>query len=286
MARKKKHDAEHENTERWLLTYSDLITLLMIFFVIMYAMSNVDAQKYQVLSQSLEGALNPVGLSGTGSGGSSTSGGGIDQATADALAAQLAADGKTDKVDPKLVAAAQQIQQLVNEKGLQDKVSVSVKERGVVVGLMNTVLFEPGSAKIKPEAVPTLIAIGQIANGVHNYIRVEGNTDDVPQNSPQFPSNWELSCARATEVLKLMIAQSGVAPDKISPVGYGEYRPSVPNTSPENRSKNRKVDIVILSDKLDKSESSMDNSSSSGSTKSTKKTDSTDKNNTEKSSGH
>lgn len=269
MARKKKHDDEHENSERWLLTYSDLITLLMVFFVVLYAMSNVDAQKYEVLSQSLNGALEPSGLGGTGSGGSSTSGGGISQSAADALA-QAAADGKTDKVDPELVAAAEKIQQLLNEKGLQDKVSVSIKERGVVVGLMNTVLFEPGSAQIKPDAIPTLIAIGQIANGVHNYIRVEGNTDDVPQSSLQFPSNWELSVVRATEVLKLLIAQSGVAPDKISAVGYGEYRPSVPNISPENRSKNRKVDIVILSDKLDKSEASMD---TAGTTKTKTKSD-------------
>ena len=219
----------------------------MIFFVVMYAMSNVDAQKYEVLSQSLEGALNPSGMGGTGAGGTA-SGGGID-------VSQAMADGKTDKIDPKLIAAAEQINKLIREKNLQDKVSVSIQERGVVVGLMNTVLFDPGSATIKSDAVPTLVAIGQIANGVHNYIRVEGNTDDVPQSSVQFPSNWELSVVRATEVLKLMIAQSGVAPDKISAVGYGEYRPSVPNTSPENRSKNRKVDIVILSDSLDKSES-------------------------------
>lgn len=244
---KKHEEHEKENSERWLLTYSDLITLLMIFFVIMYAMSNVDAQKYQVLSQSLEGALNPTGLGGTGSGGTS-SGGGIDLA-------QVLADGENDRVDPKLIAAAEEIKKLIKEKNLQDKVSVSVQERGVVVGLMNTVLFDPGSTHIKPEAIPTLVAIGQIANGVHNYIRVEGNTDDVPMNTPQIPSNWELSVLRATEVLKLLIDQSNVAPDKISAIGYGEYRPSVPNTSAENRSKNRKVDIVILSDQLDKSES-------------------------------
>jgi chemotaxis protein MotB len=244
---KKREDHEKENSERWLLTYSDLITLLMIFFVVMYAMSNVDAQKYQVLSQSLNGALEPSGMGGSGSGGTA-SGGGID-------VSQALADGQSDKVDPELVAAAEEITKLIKEKNLQDKVSVSIQERGVVVGLMNTVLFDPGSAKIKPESVPTLVAIGQIANGVHNYIRIEGNTDDVPQSSPQFPSNWELSVVRATEVLRLMIDQSGVAPDKISAVGYGEYRPSVPNTSAENRAKNRKVDVVILSDQLDKSES-------------------------------
>jgi len=244
---KKHEEHEKDNSERWLLTYSDLITLLMIFFVVMYAMSNIDAQKYQVLSQSLNGALNPSGMGGSGSGGTA-SGGGID-------VTQALADGQSDKIDPELIAAAEEITKLIKEKNLQDKVSVSIQERGVVVGLMNTVLFDPGSAHIKPEAVPTLVAIGQIANGVHNYIRVEGNTDDVPQSSPQFPSNWELSVVRATEVLRLMIDQSGVAPDKISAVGYGEYRPSVPNNSAENRSKNRKVDIVILSDKMDKSES-------------------------------
>jgi chemotaxis protein MotB len=259
---KKKHSEEKDNSERWLLTYSDLITLLMIFFVVMYAMSNVDAQKYQVLSQSLEGALNPSGTGGTGAGGTA-SGGGIDVTKA-------VADGKTDKVDPELVAAAEEISKLIKEKNLQDKVSVSIQERGVVVGLMNTVLFDPGSALIKPDAVPTLVAIGQIANGVHNYIRVEGNTDDVPQSSPQFPSNWELSVVRATEVLKLMVVQSNVAPDKISAVGYGEYRPSVPNDSAENRAKNRKVDIVILSDSLDKSESENADTAAAAETKTTK----------------
>ena len=246
MARKKKQAAEHDNTERWLLSYADFITLLMIFFVVMYAISNVDAQKYQALAQSLGGVLNPAGAGGSGAG--TASGSGID-------ISQALTDGQSDKVDPELIAAAEEINKLINEKNLQDKVSVSVQERGVVVGLMNTVLFDPGSASIKPDAVPTLVAIGEIANGVQNYIRVEGNTDDVPMNTPQIPSNWELSVLRATEVLKLLINQSNVAPDRISAVGYGEFRPSVPNTSAENRAKNRKVDLVILSDKLDKSES-------------------------------
>ncbi|QOX62929.1 OmpA family protein [Anoxybacterium hadale] len=256
MARKKKQEAEHDNSERWLLTYSDLITLLMIFFVVMYAMSNIDAQKYQILSQSLEGALNPAALTGNGEGSGSGEGGDL---SIDDLAEALS-DGSTDKLDPELVAAAEEIQNLIRQNGLEDKVSVSVQERGVVVGLMNTILFDSGSAQIKQDAMPTLIAIGQIANGVHNYIRIEGNTDDVPQSSEKFPSNWELSVIRATEVVKLLIAKSGVEPARISAVGYGEYRPSVPNTSAETRAKNRKVDIVILNDQLDKSESSMSGS--------------------------
>ena len=245
MARNKIQEPVKDNSERWLLTYSDLITLLMIFFVVMYAISNVDAKKYEVLSESLVGALNPtslqVGVTGSG-------------ISADTLAQALANDENSD-IDPRLIAAAEEIQQLLKEKGLEDKVSVSVQERGVVVGLLNTILFESGSANIKEDAIPTLIAIGHVAHDVNNYIRIEGNTDDVPQNSAQFPSNWELASSRANEVLKLMIDQSGVQPSKISSVSYGEHRPTVPNTSSENRARNRKVDIVILSNKLDKSES-------------------------------
>lgn len=253
---KKRIEQEKDNSERWLLTYADLITLLMIFFVVMYAISNVDAKKYEMLSQSLNVALEPSGLGG-GGGSDTASGGGIDVAV-------TISDDRSGTIDPELISAAEQITKLLKERNLLNKVSVTIQERGVVVGLMNTVLFEPGSAQIKQDAVPTLVAIGQIANGVHNYIRIEGNTDDVPQSSPQFPSNWELSVIRATEVLKLLIDQSNVAPDKISAVGYGEYRPSVPNTTAENRSKNRKVDIVILSDKLDKSESENADTAASG----------------------
>lgn len=255
MARKKKHEGEHENSERWLLTYSDLITLLMIFFVVMYAMSNVDAKKYEQLSQSLGTSLNPTAYQNEATNASSS-----------AVKADPNETKPADIKDPELQKAYEEIKKLVKEKGLESKVSVGIHERGVVVGLMNTVLFEPGSAAIKEDAQQTLIEIGRIANDVHNYIRVEGNTDDVPMNTPQFPSNWELSVVRATEVVKLLISQSGVSPDKISAVGYGEYRPTVPNTSAENRSRNRKVDIVILSDSLDKSESSLNEGSQSSET--------------------
>lgn len=246
LAFKIKQDEGHENSERWLLTYSDLITLLMIFFVVMYAMSNVDAQKYRQISQSLKDSLGSQILSDSQDGsGTDTSGVGVDSSD------------YMEQLDPELLAAAENIKRLLKERGLEGKVSVSTRERGVVIGLMNTVLFEPGSADIREEAKNTLIEIGQIAETTDNYIRVEGHADDIPINTPQFPSNWELSTIRATEVVKLLISESGVSPETISAVGYGEYRPSVPNTSAENRAFNRRVDIVLLNSSYDKSEASL-----------------------------
>lgn len=215
----------------------------------MYAMSNVDAEKYKQLSESLNSALaNDVSTSRGG-------GSDIDSSSGTSIEVQAPAKGKIDNGDPELVAATEELQYILEEKGLNEEVSVSIRERGIVVSLTNTILFEPGSAYILPEGRNTLIEIGKIAREVDHYIRVEGNTDDVPINTPKFPSNWELSVIRATEVLKLLISESGVPPDKISAIGYGEYRPAKPNTSAENRAQNRKVDIVILSNKYIESES-------------------------------
>ncbi|MBN7774133.1 flagellar motor protein MotB [Clostridium aminobutyricum] len=250
MARKKY--IEKDNSDRWLLTYSDLITLLMVFFVVMYAMSAVDQKKYEQLAQSLSATFDS-GSSLKGGGDVQTTSGGSILPTSSALDVQ--AKDLSDVVDPELLQVAKQIQEMLKEKGLEGQVGVSIRERGVVISLLNTVLFDSGSADVKQEGLSTLIEIGNIAKTVDHYIRVEGNTDDVPMNSPKFPSNWELSVVRATEVVKLLIDRSEISPDKISAIGYGEYRPTLPNISQENRAKNRRVDIVILSNNFNSSES-------------------------------
>jgi chemotaxis protein MotB len=247
LAFKRKQEEEHNNNERWLLTYADLITLLMIFFVIMYAMSNVDAKKYRQLSDTLKESFGAQTFTNSQDGSS------IDTTESDIINS----GDFTEQLDPGLLAAAEDMKRLLKEKGLEGKVSVNIRERGVVIGLLNTVLFEPGSANIREEAKDTLIVIGQIAKTADNYIRVEGHADDIPINTPRFPSNWELSMTRATEVLKLLISESGVSPETISAVGYGEYRPSVPNTSAENRAFNRRVDIILLNSSYNKSEASL-----------------------------
>jgi len=251
---KKHHEAEKENGERWLLTYSDLITLLMVFFVIMYAMSNVDAEKYQRLSTSLSSAfLSEEQLAEVLSKAEANS----EKQTESETPSDAADDeqGNTDAQDLEKVAS--KVNGMLKEKQLESDVSVSIAERGVVISLTNTVVFEPGKADIKPDFRALLIQLGSTIKNVDNYIRIEGNTDNVPMSSEQFASNWELSVERATQVVRLLIAESGVNPQKISAIGYGEYRPKVPNDTPEHRAQNRRVDIVLLRDTYDIGESEM-----------------------------
>lgn len=258
---KKKPEAEKENNERWLLTYSDLITLLMVFFIIMYAMSNVDAEKYQRLSTSLSSAfLSEEQLQEVLSKVDADS-----KTQTESTEASEAADdeqGNTDTQDLEAVAA--QVNEMLEAKNLQSDVSVTIAERGVVISLKSAILFESGKADIKPDFAAILTEIGKSIKNVNNYIRIEGNTDNVPMSSEEFPSNWELSVERATQVVRLLINQSGVNPQKISAVGYGEYRPKAPNDSAENRAQNRRVDIVLLRDTYDIGESEMLQQASGG----------------------
>ncbi|MEI8217163.1 MAG: flagellar motor protein MotB [Eubacteriales bacterium] len=238
MALKLSKDEGHENNERWLLTYSDLITLLMIFFIVMYAMSNVDQAKYHKLATSLNSALaGEQQKVDTGKQGSPEEE--LQNTPSKSLATTLP--------DPNMAKAAETVKKLMEEKGLSTEVSVTTSERGVVISLKDSVLFESASAEIRPENIGSLIEIGQAVKAVGNYVRIEGYTDNVPINNAVFANNWDLSVMRASKVLDLIVKRSGFPPDKICAIGYGEYSPMATNTTVEGRSKNRKVDIVILS---------------------------------------
>lgn len=238
MGRKPKKPEKEPNHERWLLTYSDLITLLMIFFVVMYAMSNVDIAKYEKIAQSLGVAMGggkkvfqvTPGLSDTNKDMSSGT---------DGMKAEKAEAAKLSKLKAKLDA-------YLKKNGLEASVASEITERGLEVSLKDTILFDSGKADLKPEARSRLIEIGKIINSLGNYIRIEGHTDNVPIHNSAFASNWELSAIRAVKVNELLIESVNIAPQKVSIVGYGEYRPKVPNTTEENKALNRRVNIVIL----------------------------------------
>ncbi len=263
MSRKKSHEEAHENHERWMLTYLDLITLLMIFFIIMYAMSNISATKYEKLAKSLNSALagDNQKIDG-GEEGSPTEQVAFNDppgADIEEMEGEDLTEEEKEALEMAEAAAlaqvAQEVREMMKEKGLEQEVSVNISERGVVISLKDTVLFESGSTAIKSENINSLIEIGKTLKSVNNYVRIEGNTDNVPISNSNFKDNWELSVMRAAKVLQLIVNQSGYPPSKISAVGYGEYRPVAPNDTYENKAKNRRVDIVILNEDFNQSES-------------------------------
>jgi len=135
-----------------------------------------------------------------------------------------------------------------------EPVSMEINERGLVIHIVESSLFESGQAVLKPEALSVLDKIAAEIKDLPNQVRVEGHTDDRPIATTRFPSNWELSSARATSVVRYLIGRYAFSPEKLSALGFGEYRPIAPNTSEENRAKNRRVDIVVLTDNLSRYE--------------------------------
>jgi len=257
---KKIKKEKKDNSERWLLSYADFITLLMVFFIIMYSMSSVNAEKFQALADSMNAAM-----SGGGSG--DGSGVGIGIASFSSLlpstspdSSQMGDQAEQDELDQ----TAQAIQQYLQEYNLQDSVKLRVDERGLVVILADTTTFESGSAEIISSFIPKLIQIADILSKVDNYVRIEGHTDNVPAAGGKFKSNWEVSTARATSLVQLFISQSSIAPEKLSAIGYGEYRPIAPNDTEDGRARNRRVEIVVIRSKFNSVEATSSSDASDG----------------------
>jgi chemotaxis protein MotB len=230
LARKGKHEGEHENLERWLLTYADLITLLLAFFIVMYSMSKVDAKKFGAMAQALQSILHGKGTS--------------------MLNGEASLVGADKGGGPMKVGDMRLLQIKVNnaarEMGLEDKVSAEITERGLVIRISESAFFDPGKIDLKPEAVRFLDILSKPLIEIPNHVRIEGHTDNLPIRTERFPSNWELSVHRATVCVRYLIENHSFPPDRISALGYGEYRPIADNNTIEGRAKNRRVDIVVL----------------------------------------
>ena len=235
-----------ENAERWLISYADFITLLMVFFVVLYAMSQVDASKYEELAQSLNIALaGGTGILDSNPGVISPD---VSGSSEKPLPTPTPAGMVSDQTELRNMENVQEhLETYFGDHGLAQSVSMNIDDRGLVVSLNDTILFDPGKAVIKTGSLSELVAVGQALNTLDNYIRVEGHTDNVPISNAQFPSNWELSAARATTVVRIFIDDADIPPEKLSAVGYGEYKPVADNSTPEGRSQNRRVDIILLS---------------------------------------
>lgn len=247
MARRSRRQDE-ENHERWLISYADLITLLFAVFVVLYALSKVDEGKYKVFSNSLNFAFGSVSLGKPGV---------VDPArTAPQNEQELLLKALVDKRNARIAEQQRKqneaMQTMVNNLNhamatlvKNELVNVTQTPRGVVVDINASALFEQGEAVLQRSATRTLAAVAKVLEPGTQAIEVEGHTDDIPIFTPQFPSNWELSAARASSVVRLFIEQ-GVAAERLRAVGLASYHPVSSNETAEGRVRNRRVTVTIL----------------------------------------
>lgn len=256
---------EHENHERWLVSYADFITLLFAFFVVMYATSSVNEGKYRVLSDSMlaafEGPVRSLDPLQTGQMvRSPISEGHFTPAEMEAPKPEeielplLEPKAEPEEAPPDLQGENTPIAELNMMAGKMesslmpqiedDMVDVRRKEDWIEVEIKSNILFASGSARLTGEAIPVMRKIAGILQGFPNPVQVEGYTDNVPIHTVAYPSNWELSAARAASVVHLFM-KNGVRADRMVAIGYGEHRPIADNETPEGRNKNRRVVIII-----------------------------------------
>ncbi len=228
------------NSERWLLTYADLITLLLAFFVIMYGMSNADAQKFAQVASSMRKAFNVDVLKGAPSPGM------LDTSTSMMSSDSAIADGAIGTQERDFAMISREMESVLQEDGLSDKVSFAIRPEGTSISISGNLLFASGKAELRPDAVKLLESLGRILAQLPNNVRIEGHTDDVPPIGTAFPSNWELSGARAIAVVRYLTEIDGIDPARLSAMAYSQYQPVAANDSARARGRNRRAEVLIL----------------------------------------
>ncbi len=231
---KKKHE-EHENHERWLVSYADFITLLFAFFVVMYAVSSVNEGKYKVLSESMVTAFSnnkPVG---------------------EMSVLNLPMAKKTKKIVVKEAQANQdnsraylKVANAISIAKLPDGVKISSTDRGLSIRIKDDALFQSGSASINPRMKEFIDLVAGLVSDLPNLIAVEGHTDNQPIRSAAFPSNWDLSTTRANVLIRYLIEEHGLSQERFSSTGYAGTRPIESNATREGQAENRRVEMIIL----------------------------------------
>ncbi|WP_373976387.1 flagellar motor protein MotD [Chitinibacter sp. SCUT-21] len=250
MARRKRPE-EHDNHERWLVSYADFITLLFAFFVVMYAISSINEGKYKVLSNSLVDAFKqPKQSAELLQPDRQTMPGAPPKLIVIPAPTMMPDAGKYQEQTKKMQSMAGDFRSSLGELIDQGKVKVTQSKRGIAVEISDSILFDTGRAELQPESIDALAAIAERVKNSDNLIQIEGHTDNQPIRAGIFPSNWELSAARAASVVRLF-QSVGVAPQRMVAIGYAEYRPIGPNDTLESRARNRRVTLNILADNQD-----------------------------------
>jgi chemotaxis protein MotB len=260
---RRKHPRAHPNHERWLVSYADFITLLFAFFVVLYSSAQVDQRKVGKLAIAIQVAFQELGVFPASTSKTPldinepmpvSAVQAIENAKHNAAVAHISsspADELTANVEEANLTTLQaELQQaLQREIGLHT-VALHRESEGLVISLREFGFFDSGSAALKPSAMPALDRIASILAIRSCRLRIEGHTDNVPIHTVQMASNWELSTARSTELVRLLIVRYRFSPDRLSAAGYAEYHPIASNDNAQGRAQNRRVDVVILSEHI------------------------------------
>ncbi len=262
----KKEPEKHVNHERWLVSYADFITLLFAVFVVLYAMGQSDKQKVEEVVRAIQQSF-----------GMSTAGANSpkinvipsqamtvipslkpESKAAPAAGRARSGQGKTRAEEKDFRQIKSAVEAYLVKQGAQSKVTLEITRRGLIVSLKEAGFFNSGQANIKSEAYELINTIAEVMTQYNNPLRLEGHTDNIPMNTAQFSSNWELSTARATNAVKYLLKNFEVDATRISATGYAEFRPIADNSSTEGRAKNRRVDLVMLSGEAERGEPQAD----------------------------
>lgn len=247
MSRRKKEKGEHEFNETWLLPYSDLMTLLLALFIVLFASSAVDAQKFQSMSK----VFSEIFTGGTGI---------VDYESIEQKNGEELADETKEKLEKEkeqtqvpvdeqttLSATQERVNQYILEKGLTGQLKTSLTSEGLLVTINDSVLFDSGSADVREEDIAVAKEISDllVTDPPHNVI-ISGHTDNVPIQNSNFSSNWELSVMRAVNFMKIILENDQLDPRMFSAKGFGEFQPIASNDTEEGKAKNRRVEVLIL----------------------------------------
>lgn len=236
MARKKVNRDEPKGDE-WLATYSDCVTLLMTFFVLLYAMSSVDENKMRALAQAFRSVM-------AGEAGDTI----LEYSLYNGDVPLIGGEIPTDTIDGEKIEESMyyQVSKFVADHDLEAVVDIIESDLGVVIQLRDNILFETSKSDLRSESKEILDSISGLISSLNNNIVVEGHTDNRPINTAEFPSNWELSVDRAVNVVRYFVENGKIDPSRLSATGYGEFQPIVDNDTEENMEKNRRVNILIM----------------------------------------
>jgi len=232
--KKVKKKGAKPSSPAWMTTYGDMMTLLLCFFVLLFSMSTIDLERFSMIISQLQAQLGVLD-------------GGRTIAPQQKIEAGQRDDllGQVERSRLEFQELYAEIMDYIEEEGLEDEVEVAFVDEGLLIRFPGSILFELGKADLLPRAREVMGRMADFFAGLDNEVTVEGHTDDWPIRTNEFPSNWELSTTRATNVIRYFIEEKNLPPEQFSAAGYGEYQPIKPNDSSENRAQNRRVDILI-----------------------------------------